>query len=552
MSDQDFLRSPDLPSQEATPVATVLNDPAWVGARVLVVGLGESGLAMARWLSQCDAVVSVLDTRLEPPGKHALLSTLPNVRLLHARLDEVDLEGYEVLAWSPGLSIEIGDSAALFARAKARLRVVGELDLFVSAIAAKRDSGYTPKLIGITGTNGKTTVTALTTHLCNAAEVVTQAVGNISPSMLDAWMDMLAHPERARPQVWVVELSSFQLAISDLSQETKIFDAATVLNLSQDHLDWHLNFECYRASKVKLLQVSKVQVVGEDGDLRYREPRPEPVKSGSKAGHRAGLNAAALSRDSVPREKVVRFTSDAPMAMGDFGLLHDSTMVWLALATPGEEIPNGRKGVLTEIIVKRLMPADALKIRGRHNHLNAMAALALCRAIGLPLANLLHGLRDYLGEPHRCELIALLDGVDYIDDSKGTNVGATVAALKGLGKPCHLILGGEGKGQDFSPLLEPVRQHAKTVLLIGRDATLLEHALAGSGVRQVLCASLLDAVRQAAQAAVSGEVVLLSPACASFDMFKGYAHRGEVFRQAVEALAEQHGQWAPSAEAVHP
>jgi UDP-N-acetylmuramoylalanine--D-glutamate ligase len=548
MSDQDFFLSQDMSSPETALPAPVLNDPAWLGVRVLVVGLGESGSAMARWLSQCGATVSVLDSRLEPPGKQTLLSTFPNISLLHARLDEVNIDGFEMLAWSPGLSIELGDSAVLFAQAQARhLRVVGELDVFVSAIAAQRTAGYSPKLIGITGTNGKTTVTALTTHLCNAADVVTQAVGNISPSMLDAWMHMLAHPELARPQVWVVELSSFQLAISGLDCVAKPFDAATVLNMTQDHLDWHESLASYRNAKIKLMQASKVQIVGEDADLRHREPMPEPVK-----GVKVGAKAAALNREAAERERVIRFTCEAPTAIGDFGLLHDSTMVWLALATPGEEIPNGRKGVFTEIIVKRLMPADALKIRGRHNHLNAMAALALCRAIGLPLANLLHGLRDYLGEPHRCELIALLDGVEYIDDSKGTNVGATVAALKGMGKSCHLILGGEGKGQDFSPLLEPVRQHARTVLLIGRDAALIEQALAGCSIPLLHCNSLPDAVVRAAGHAVSGEVVLLSPACASFDMFKGYAHRGEVFRHAVEALAEQNGQLAPSAEAVHP
>jgi UDP-N-acetylmuramoylalanine--D-glutamate ligase len=535
-------------------------DPSWLGARALVVGLGESGLAMATWLSKCGAVVTVLDSRAEPPQQAILQKNLPEVQFVHAALAEFKCEGFDLVAWSPGLSIEIGESAVLYGTAKAQgLEVLGELDLFLSALASQAESGYRPKLIGITGTNGKTTVTALTAHLCRAAGLRAQAAGNIGPSMLEAWMQV----GESLPQVWVLELSSFQIAVSHLKVDQKIFDAATVLNLSQDHLDWHQSLASYQQAKVKLLTATKVQVVGDDAALMYKEIVPEVTKPArsfaAKVAPAPSLEAQVEgSFVSVPTpivtapvkqpliSSVVRFLSVAPAAIGDFGLVQDGSLQWLAAGTPGEEIPTRRKGVQTELIIKRLMPADALKIRGQHNHLNVLAALALCRALALPLSSLLHGLRDYHGEPHRCELISIIDDVEYIDDSKGTNVGATAAGLLGLGKPCHLILGGEGKGQDFAPLMDPVRRFAKTLLLIGRDAKLIAATLEPSGVDAIFCESLADAVAQGAARAKTGEVVLLSPACASFDMFKSYVHRGQVFKDLVNKLAQDRGQWVDS------
>jgi UDP-N-acetylmuramoylalanine--D-glutamate ligase len=199
------------------------------------------------------------------------------------------------------------------------------------------------------------------------------------------------------------------------------------------------------------------------------------------------------------------------------------------------------------VVLNRLMPVDALQIRGRHNAANALAALALCRAIGLPLARLLHGLREYRGEPHRVEMVANVGGVDYFDDSKGTNVGATVAALNGLGEEGRearllLIAGGDGKGQDFAPLAEPVRRHARTVLLIGRDAPAIRAALVDTGVELIDCPTLEEAVGKAADMARAGDAVLLSPACASLDMFRNYAHRAEVFIDAVREIAAARGE----------
>ncbi len=539
-----------------TPIERSLLDPAWAGARALVVGLGDSGLAMATWLSKCGAKLTVLDSREVPPQKAALHQSLPEAHFVHAPLAEFKCEGFDLVAWSPGLSIEMGESAALYHTAKAQgIEVLGELDLFLSALASQAESGYRPKLIGITGTNGKTTVTALTTHLCKAAGLHAQAAGNIGPSMLEAWMQS----GEKLPQVWVLELSSFQIALSRLKADQKIFDAATVLNLSQDHLDWHQSMASYQQAKVKLLIASKVQVIGDDAALMYQEIVPEVVKPSrlfaakvaqmpvAESQSKGSVASAPTSIPSTPVKQVlissvVRFLSGAPASIGDFGLVQDGSLTWLAAGTPGEEIPTRRKGVQAELIIRRLMPADALKIRGLHNHLNVLAALALCRAIALPLSALLHGLRDYHGEAHRCELISMIDDVEYIDDSKGTNVGATVAGLLGLGKPCHLILGGEGKGQDFSPLIDPITRFAKTLLMIGRDAKLIASTLEVSGVEMVFCESLADALAQGVARAKPGEVVLLSPACASFDMFKSYVHRGLVFKGLVNKLAQDRGQ----------
>jgi len=212
-------------------------------------------------------------------------------------------------------------------------------------------------------------------------------------------------------------------------------------------------------------------------------------------------------------------------------------------ALEADETQKRRKGEEEEIHIQRLMPADALRIRGRHNAINALSALALATAAGCPLAPMLYGLREYRGEPHRVEPIGIVNEVEYFDDSKGTNVGATEAALHGLGADRKLvvILGGEGKGQDFSPLAQPVTRHCRAAILIGRDAPLIREALAGTGVPLLDASSMEEAVRLATERAHAGDAVLMSPACASFDMFRDYAHRAEVFCAAVAQLAEAAG-----------
>ncbi len=237
----------------------------------------------------------------------------------------------------------------------------------------------------------------------------------------------------------------------------------------------------------------------------------------------------------------VSFGIGLPMRPGDYGLETVNGMSWLVRAHEADETRKRRRDEEEEVHIQRLMPADALRIRGEHNALNALAALALACSTGTQLAPMLYGLREYRGEPHRVDTVAVINDVEYIDDSKGTNVGATVAALQGLGRERRLvvILGGDGKGQDFSPLLEPVRRYARSVLLLGRDAPRLREALASAGVPMTDVQTLPQAVREAQSLAQPGDAVLLSPACASLDMFNNYGHRAEVFIQAVQELADE-------------
>jgi len=306
-------------------------------------------------------------------------------------------------------------------------------------------------------------------------------------------------------------------------------DAATVLNLTQDHLDWHGSMAAYAADKAKIFGANTVRILNRDDPL--------------------------VMQMAVPGATVSSFGLDEPVKAGNFGLVDDNGMLWLAnaVAQEDEEKPQTRRRKDQKtpqeqpFQLKRLMPADALKIRGLHNSLNALAALALCRAVDLPLAPLLHGLRDYAGEPHRVELVSTIQDVEYYDDSKGTNVGATVAALNGLGhggKPNRLLLiaGGDGKGQDFTPLAQPLAKYARAVFLIGRDAASIRSAVAEAGVALIDCSSLEQAVEQAGAMAQAGDAVLLSPACASLDMFRNYAHRAEVFVEAVRELALSRGE----------
>ncbi len=486
------------------------------GRSALVLGLGASGAAMARWLARQGATIRVADTRsANGDGIEAwpvLRDSIDGIRYLEGPAwDEHWLDGIDLVAWSPGLSIEKGPSADFHARALERgVAVAGELELFAQALADLRESGYSPQVVAVTGTNGKTTTTALVAHLCRESGVDVVCAGNIRPPMLDALREAL-DADRL-PATWVLELSSFQLALARSFSP----DAAAIVNVADDHLDWHASMQSYVDAKQRIFAHARVAVF-DRGDER------------------------SAPRDPAPSLRVVSFGADAPAAAGHFGLVQDNGIDWLAHAQPEDE-PGGpvsarRRRAAVGFYVRRLMPADALRIRGLHNRLNALAALALCDAIGAPMAKLLHAVRSYAGEPHRCQLVATIDGVEYYDDSKGTNVGATVAALRGLGRRCRLIAGGDGKGQDFSALVEPVRQHAASVYLIGVDAPRLRETLAASAVPLLACASLEEAVRRSADDALDGEAVLLSPACASLDMFRDYEHRGRCFVQAVRALA---------------
>jgi len=522
---------------------------------VLVLGLGQSGLAMARWCARAGARVTVWDSREAPPQAQALAAQLPQALRLHGALPEPAqaLQGVHAVFKSPGLAPHDPTIAPLLRAARdSGLRIGGELDLFTLALAdLHAERGYAPRLLAVTGTNGKTTTTALTALLVNRAGRTALAAGNIGPTMLDTLTRCL--DEDGLPQVWVLELSSFQL------HDVQGFepDAAVVLNLSQDHLDWHGSMAAYAQAKARIYGPSTgrtVCVLNRD-DAWVTDMVEPPGLPGVPAARAARASAAR----AAPARDVVHFGLGAPQAPGDFGLVVESGMGWLVRALPDEQpTVRRRRGAAAvdesvELHLQRLMPADALRLRGRHNAANALAALALASAIGCPLAPMLHGLREYRGEPHRVEPVGLIDGVEAFDDSKGTNVGATVAALDGLGAdraPGRLvvILGGDGKGQDFSALAAPVARHARAVALIGRDAPAIEAALqadaSADAVPRARHQTLEQAVAWCFAQARAGDAVLLSPACASLDMFRNYGHRAEVFVAAVRAHAAQRGEVA--------
>ena len=508
----------------------------------LVLGLGDSGLAMARWLARDGGPVRVWDSREQPPQAEAFATHVPAAQHLSGDLGAAAIEGVGRVFKSPGLAPGDARIAALLAAAAAAgVPVLGELDLFTEALEGLRSAhDYAPKLIAITGTNGKTTTTAMTALLVEASGKRVAMAGNIGPTMLQTLADAIdatstrssevALRERL-PEVWVLELSSFQLAA--IGQGTAAFepDAATVLNLSEDHLDWHGSLAAYAEAKARAFGTRAVIVVNrDDAASAALVPAPQnvPVKKGRPP-------------KTIAR-RTVSFGAGAPARAGDFGLVVQNGMAWLARARDDGDDADGA----VPPAVQLLMPADALRVRGRHNALNALASLGLAGAIGCALAPMLHALREYRGEPHRVEHIASIGGVDAFDDSKGTNVGATVAALDGLGAeraPARLvvILGGDGKGQDFAPLVEPLRRHARAVLTLGRDAARIEAAIAGSNVDVARAASLEAAVDAAFDRAQPGDAVLLSPACASLDMFRNYKHRAEVFAAAVQARADAAG-----------
>jgi UDP-N-acetylmuramoylalanine--D-glutamate ligase len=610
---------------------------------VAILGLGDSGLAMARWCVRCGArEIRVWDSRESPPKLAALREQVPQAVFSTGPI-EIDalLADARLVLKSPGLSPRDERIAPLLNRALDNgLLVQGELDLFNRALAdLKADHGYAPKVLAITGTNGKTTTTALTALLVERTGLRVATAGNIGPTMLDTLADALdrealplagsdelaaddeaeplpedpvvsddeaaevgespladevladsdgfaeaevvsterdadqpealapaldaphvadtdafaaapvesteeeaplpiAPPEPKAPefehlpQAWVLELSSFQL------DEVKGFEpsAAAVLNVTQDHLDWHGDMRSYAAAKARIFGQHAVMVINRDDPLvEAMIPEPIVVKGGR------GQKAKVIER------KVARFGLDAPLRPGDFGLVVENGMAWLVRAMEADTTVKRKKGEEEEIILQRLMPADALRIRGRHNASNALAALALATAVGCPLAPMLHGLREYRGEPHRVEYIGTLGGVEAFDDSKGTNVGATVAALNGLGADkapgkLAVILGGDGKGQDFSPLAEPVARFVRAAALIGRDADAVEAALRGAGVPMQRHDTLQAATRWCFEQAQAGDAVLLSPACASLDMFRDYKHRADVFVAEVQALAADRGE----------
>jgi UDP-N-acetylmuramoylalanine--D-glutamate ligase len=459
------------------------------GKNVLVLGLGESGLAMAQWCARKGADVRVADTRAEPPYLEELKRRVATADFSGGEFATALLDGIDLVALSPGLPSDL--PVVRDARARG-IPVTGEIELFAQGL---RDLGVreSTRVIAITGTNGKTTATALAGHLCRAAGKVTGVAGNISPAALTALM--ACQDAGQLPEVWVLELSSFQLE----TLETLDADAATVLNVTEDHLDRYLDVDAYAAAKARIFMVSE----------------------GNEGVQVLNRQDARVRRMAMPGRRLVTFGLDAPGTAADFGLRDDRGEPWIVR---GDDF---------------LLPVSQLPISGLHNAANAMAALALGAAVGLDVASLLPALRAFKGLPHRVERVADLCGVTWFDDSKGTNVGATVAALEGLGRKVVVILGGDGKGQDFSPLKPAIARHGRAVVLIGRDGPKIGAAIAGCGVPVQTAPDMAEAVRVAARAAWAGDAVLLSPACASFDMFRNYEHRAQVFCDAVRRMGEE-------------
>jgi UDP-N-acetylmuramoylalanine--D-glutamate ligase len=449
------------------------------GKRTLVIGLGETGLAMARWLARQGADVRVADSRQSPPNVDALRAAVPAVDLRAGPFVAQTFAGIELIAISPGVPVQEPSVQAAVARG---IPLVSEIELFAWGM---RERTPQAQVIAITGSNGKTTTTALVGALCAAAGRRVAVAGNISPAALDALMDAI--DSNSLPEIWVLELSSFQLETT----HTLCANAATVLNVSEDHLDRYTGMDDYTATKHRVFQGRGMMVLNRDDDR-------------SLAAGRCGRPLVSFGLNAAPR----------PV---DYGLVDG----WL--------MRGGEK----------LIALDAMQLVGLHNAANAMAALALCEAVGIAPREVLPALATFQGLAHRVAWVADRRGVAFYDDSKGTNVGATLAALQGMGRKVAIILGGDGKGQDFSPLKAALAEHGRACALIGRDAAAIAAAVAGCGVPLQRCADMAEAVRWCATQALPGDAVLLSPACASLDMYRNYAQRAAVFVAAVRQLESE-------------
>jgi len=457
----------------------------------VVVGLGDTGLATARWLASKGARVTVADSRNTPPNLANIQAELPGVGLRLGSFNVDTFADAELLITSPGVPLATPEIAAAIAHG---IPVLGDVELLAQALVGKPS-----QVIAITGSNGKSTVTTMVAQMCEAAGKTTVMAGNIGVPVLAALAEWEARGQW--PDIWVLELSSFQLETTRSLAPV----AATVLNVSEDHLDRYAGMKEYAATKASIFAGVGVQVLNrEDGWCR------------------------GMARQA---REILWFGADTPRNDSEYGL---------------REIGSDFSLCCGDV---ELMKASELPIAGLHNAVNALASIALCRAAGLAVEPLIHALKNFKGLPHRVEFVAEVNGVAYYDDSKGTNVGATEAALKGMTRPVVLIAGGDGKGQDFSPLLDACERICRAVLLIGRDAPALAETLneATSAylpddddnyLPVMMVPTLEMAVTVASNFAEPGDVVLLSPACASLDMFKNYHHRAEVFIAAVKGLEQ--------------
>lgn len=447
--------------------------------------MGETGLSMMKWLTRQGADVRIADSRQQPPALEEVLAKYPNVKTFTGKFESAILDGIEMIAISPG--VPVADPCVQQA-VKQGIPVVGDMVLFSWAL--EQSNLPKPKILAITGSNGKTTVTSMVGAMLKKSGWNVEVAGNIGPAVLEALMQRLDIGDW--PQAWVLEVSSFQLETThNLNAEV-----AAVLNLSEDHLDRYAAMQDYTAAKARIF------LNEHDGDAIQILNRDDP-----------SVCAMALAE-----RRCITFGMDTAPTQSDYGMQHNGDELWLM---------EGDRPVIK---------TSELVVSGLHNAANALAALAICRALELPMESLLTALREFRGLPHRMEKVAAFNGVTFFDDSKSTNVGATVAALNGMKKNVILIAGGDGKGQDFSLMRDAVTHNARAVVLIGRDAGIIATELKDCGVPLHFAVTMEDAMQKSFLLAQAGDVVLLSPACASFDMFRNYIHRAEVFVAAVKDI----------------
>ena len=442
--------------------------------RALVVGLGLTGLSCVRYLLGCGYKVSVVDSREQPPMLAALPESDDLVACHTGGWDPALFRNPGLLVVSPGVSLR----EPVIARAIAEgATVVGDIELFARAAKAP--------IVAVTGANGKSTATALLGVMCREAGLDVRVGGNIG-------VPALSLLDEAAPPFYVLELSSFQLE----STYSLNAYAATVLNISRDHMDRYPSLAAYAAAKARIFRGDGIMVLN--------------------------ANDASVMAMARPDRRVVRFGFDTPSTADDFGLVNKPDGTWL-----------GKGG-------QAWAAAASVRLQGRHNLANALAAMALADVLGVTPEAMQRALSGFAGLPHRCQVVAHSADVLWVDDSKATNVGATLAALTGQTRPVVLIAGGEGKGADFSVWRQALARGVRALVLIGRDAPSIERAL-GQVVPVVHAGDMQQAVARAHELARAGDTVLLSPGCASFDMFRNYEHRGEVFTSAVQALVSTGG-----------
>ncbi|AFZ83877.1 UDP-N-acetylmuramoylalanine--D-glutamate ligase [Candidatus Kinetoplastibacterium blastocrithidii TCC012E] len=482
------------------------------GSIVLVIGLGESGCYSAIWYHRHGARLRIVDTKINPVGlcklKHLVNDSLIEYNLGYAGNFKVDLlEGVSLVILSPGLSPNSIVVKDIIDKAKSiNIEIIGEIEVFARAIEYMRYSiGYNPKIIAITGTNGKTTVTCLTYKILNDCGISVQIAGNIGPASIRVLMDVI--DSASLPKVWVLELSSFQInSMYSLHPEISV-----LLNLTEDHIDWHGSKENYWESKNKLLRLSKTALINRSDHL-------------------------VLRMSFELKNKIINsFGIDEPTKIGDVGVSLKGDQKWLVYSYRNDLFLNDTDR-LNQNNFEYLLPTSSLKIKGMHNILNVLASIKLCKYVGLKTAEILPALFNYEGEPHRIQWICMVNDVNYIDDSKSTNVASTLAALQSMDSKSILILGGMGKNQDFLPLIPDLIRYTRAVVLIGTTSSEIASILDKTSLPYRFAHDMKEAVEISSELANSGDTVLLSPACSSFDMFNGYAHRGKIFVDCVKSL----------------